>query len=75
LRALRNLAVREGFVPQVFIEITRNIKLTGCAYRIPELRLKKRIEKGLPPLPSTNIQAVEKLLDLLEVSDLNTEKH
>ncbi len=75
LRALRNLAVREGFVPQVFIEITRNIKLTGCAYRIPELRLKKRIEKGLPPLPSTNIQAVEKLLDLLEVSNLNTEKH
>ncbi|MEJ2272517.1 MAG: 4Fe-4S dicluster domain-containing protein [Candidatus Bathyarchaeota archaeon] len=75
LRALRNLAAMEGIIPQVFIEITKNIKMTGCAYRIPEFRLKKRIEKGLPPLPSTNTKAISKLLDLLEVSNMNAEKH
>ncbi len=75
LRALRNLAVMEGIIPQVFTEITKNIKMTGCAYRIPEFRLKKRIEKGLPPLPRTNIEAIGKLLDLLEVSNLKTENH
>ncbi|MEJ2272181.1 MAG: 4Fe-4S dicluster domain-containing protein [Candidatus Bathyarchaeota archaeon] len=75
LRALRNLATIEGIIPQVFIEITRNIKMTGCAYRIPELRLKRRIEKGLPPLPRTNTKAIVKLLDLLDVSNIKTEKH
>lgn len=75
LRALRNLAVMEGIIPQVFVEITKNIKMTGCAYRIPEFRLKKRIEKGLPPLPRTNIKAIVKLFDLLDVSKIKAERH
>ena len=44
--ALRNMAVREGVIPDVFRELTDNILKTGYAYRIPELRLKKRVEKG-----------------------------
>ncbi|MCJ7613561.1 4Fe-4S dicluster domain-containing protein [Candidatus Bathyarchaeota archaeon] len=74
MRALRNMAAKDGIIPPVFEEITRNIRTTGCAYRIPELRLKKRAEKGLPPLPKTNVEAVAKLLDILDVSNMKTEK-
>jgi heterodisulfide reductase subunit C len=74
LRALRNMAAMEGILPPVFEEITRNIKTTGCAYRIPELRRKNRIKKGLPPLPKTNVDAIARLLDILEVSNLKMEK-
>ncbi len=68
LRALRNMAVKEGIMPPVFKELTSNIVNTGYAYRIPELRLKKRGEKGLPPLPKTNVKDVSKLLDMIGVS-------
>jgi heterodisulfide reductase subunit C len=68
LRALRNMAVEAGIMPDVFRELTSNIAKTGYAYRIPELRLKKRAEKGLPPLPKTDVEAVSKLFDLLAVN-------
>ena len=68
VRALRNMAVKEGIIPDVFRELTDNIMKTGYAYRIPELRLKKRVEKGLPPLPETNLEDVCKLFDVIAVS-------
>lgn len=68
LRALRNMAVNEGFIPDVSRELTNNIMKTGYAYRIPELRVKKRIEKGLPPLPEANLEDMSKLFDVLAVS-------
>jgi heterodisulfide reductase subunit C len=68
LRALRNMAVKEGIMPPVFRELTSNIMKTGYAYRIPELRIKKRMEKGLPSLPKTNVEDVAKLFDMLAVS-------
>ena len=71
LRALRNMAVKEGIIPDVFRELTSNILKTGYAYRIPELRLKKRVEQGLPPLPKTNIEDVSKLFDLVAVSKVS----
>jgi len=67
LRALRNMAVEEGIMPPVFAELTSNIASTGYAYRIPELRLKKRGEKGLPLLPKTDVEAVSRLFELLAV--------
>ena len=66
--ALRNMAVKEGIIPDVFRELTNNILKTGYAYRIPELRLKKRVEKGLPPLPEANLEDVCKLFDVIGVS-------
>ncbi len=68
LRALRNMAVNEGVMPDVYKELTNNIVKTGYAYRIPELRLKKRVEKGLPPLPKANLEDISKLFDALAVS-------
>jgi heterodisulfide reductase subunit C len=75
LRALRNMAVKEGIVPQVFKELTKNILTTGYAYKIPDLRKKKRIERGLPALPKANTEDVAKLFDVLSVSKVaNKEK-
>lgn len=67
VRTLRNMAVKAGVIPDVFKELTDNILKTGYAYRIPELRLKKRGEKGLPPLPDANLEDVSKLLDVVAV--------
>ena len=68
VRALRNIAVKEGIIPPVFRELMDNILKTGYAYRIPEFRLKKRIEKDLPVLPKANSMDVAKLFDVLSVS-------
>ena len=74
VRTLRNMAVKEDVIPTVFRELTDNILKTGYAYRIPELRLKKRVEKGLPPLPEANVEDVAKLFDVAAVSKPKTEK-
>jgi len=63
IRALRNIAVREGYMPPVFKELAGAILETGLAYKIPELRLKKRQEAGLPPLPKANLESVSKLFN------------
>jgi heterodisulfide reductase subunit C len=62
IRVLRNLAAQQGHIPQVFKELGSNILDTGYAYRIPELRLKKREESGLPPLPKGNPESLNKSL-------------
>ena len=74
VRTLRNMAVKEGVIPDVFRELTDSIMKTGYAYRIPELRLKKRLEKGLPPLPEANLEDLSKLFDVLAVSTAKREK-
>jgi heterodisulfide reductase subunit C len=70
VRTLRNMAVKEGIIPPVFRELTSNIMKTGYAYRIPELRLKKRVEKGLPPLPEANLEDISKLFNLTNLSTI-----
>ncbi|UCH32671.1 MAG: 4Fe-4S dicluster domain-containing protein [Candidatus Bathyarchaeota archaeon] len=61
IRIFRNIAVKRGVIPQIFKELGSNILENGIAYKIPELRLKKREQTGLPPLPKRNPKALEKL--------------
>jgi len=70
IRALRNIAVREGYMPLVFKELAGAIMEAGLAYKIPELRLKRREEVGLPPLPKANLESVAKLLNRVGFSKL-----
>jgi len=63
IRVIRNLAAEEGIVPQVFKELGSNIFETGLAYKISDVRLKKREEQKLPPLSTSNTKAVAKLLE------------
>ena len=62
IRVLRNLAAEKGIVPQVFKDQTASILDSGYAYKIPELRIKKRETKGLPPLPKGNPEKIRKVL-------------
>jgi len=70
LRVLRNLAVKNGIIPNIYKELTSSICDTGYAYRIPELRHKKRGEAGLPPLPKSSVADVSKLIELTGGSKL-----
>jgi len=62
IRVLRNLAAQQGYVPSVFKELGSSILETGYAYRIPELRIKRREALGLPPLPKGNPESIGKTL-------------
>jgi heterodisulfide reductase subunit C len=62
IRVLRNLAAEEGHIPQVFKDECASILESGYAYRIPELRLKKREGVGLPALPKGNPDSLCKSL-------------
>jgi heterodisulfide reductase subunit C len=62
IRVLRNLAVEKGCVPQVFKEQAASVLESGYAYKIPELRVKKRESLGLPLLPKGNPESLRKSL-------------
>lgn len=62
IRVLRNLAAEQGCAPRVFKEQCSSILESGYAYKIPELRLKKREQLGLPPLPKGNPESIGKVL-------------
>jgi heterodisulfide reductase subunit C len=61
LRVLRNLAVKEGFMPGIYKEMAKNVLGTGYAYKITDMRLRKRGEFKLPPLPRANLEDLAKL--------------
>lgn len=62
IRVLRNLAAENGCVPQVFKDQASSILESGYAYKIPDLRIKKRETTGLPPLPKGNPESIRKVL-------------
>jgi heterodisulfide reductase subunit C len=62
IRVLRNLAAETGCAPQVFKDQVASVLESGYAYKIPELRVKKRESQGLPPLPKGNPESVRKSL-------------
>lgn len=62
IRVLRNLAAEKGMVPLVFKEQACSILESGYAYKIPELRIKKREILGLPPLPRGNPENIRSAL-------------
>src|SRR4030066_483839 len=62
IRVLRNLAGEEGIIPQVFKDQCASVLESGYAYKIPDLRIKKRETTGLPPLPRGNPESIRKSL-------------
>jgi heterodisulfide reductase subunit C2 len=62
IRVFRNEAAEQGCVPQVFKDQAQSLLESGYAFKIPELRIKKRESQGLPPLPKGNPEAVRKVL-------------
>lgn len=70
IRALKNIAVREGYMPFAFKELAGAVLETGLAYKIPELRLRRRQEIGLPALPKANVGSIAKLFNSTGFSKL-----
>jgi heterodisulfide reductase subunit C len=62
IRVLRNLAAQQGHIPGVFKELGSAILETGYAYKISDLRIKKREEQGLPSLPKGGTEGLGKIL-------------
>jgi len=62
IRVFRNLAAEKGCIPQVFKDQAQSLIESGYAYKIPELRIKKRESQGLPPLPKGNPDNVKRAL-------------
>ncbi|MCL2135472.1 MAG: 4Fe-4S dicluster domain-containing protein [Candidatus Bathyarchaeota archaeon] len=67
IRVFRNLAVENGHIPQVFKDNIHAILESGYAYKIPELRIKKRDTQGLPPLPKCNTENIRKILKNIKI--------
>src|SRR5664280_388329 len=62
IRVFRNLAAEKGCFPQVFKDQAASLLESGYAFKIPELRVKKRESQCLPPLPKGNAENVKKVL-------------
>ena len=70
VRALRNMSVKsQNAMPFIFKTFASNILKTGYVYLMPESRLKKREEQGLPPLPKPNLNDVTKLFQATGFSE------
>ena len=68
--ALRNLAAREGNIPDALRAVAANVMEVGLAYKIPASRLKAREKEGLPPLPSVNAEQVKALLEAAGLGEI-----
>lgn len=68
MRALKNIAVEEGYIPDFSRKFLENIIKTGTVYNIPKSRLARRETLGLPSLPKTNLEDMKKLAELMELS-------
>jgi heterodisulfide reductase subunit C len=62
IRVLRNLAAKQGIFPTVIKEQTLSVLKSGYAYKIPELRKRKRLHLDLPPLPKSDPEKIQKIL-------------
>jgi heterodisulfide reductase subunit C len=64
IRVLENLAAKKGYLPRVHREFGKQIINSGYAYKLSKFKLKKRGEKGLPPVPESDIDEVQKLAEI-----------
>jgi len=68
MKSKEQTSKRKKEMKTLFKELGSNILESGLAYRIPELRLKKRKQIGLPQLPKCNPDAIMKLVNAVSFS-------
>ena len=65
IRVLRNLSVKHtNSMPLVYKELAGNLVKSGFVYLIPESRIRRREQAGLPPLPKTKPDEIAKVFEL-----------
>jgi heterodisulfide reductase subunit C len=72
IRVLKNLAVKKGYAPAFLKEQAKNITETGYIFKIPTGRIKKREKIGLPQLPKSNKEKIQKSIE--KIKDLKVTK-
>lgn len=60
--ALRNIAIHEGNVPNIYAEFAAGLMSEGRIVPISKFLEKKRAEYGLPPLKPAGVEAVRRIL-------------
>ena len=70
MRALKNLAVEDGYIPDFSKAFLTTILETGWVYAIPASRMSKRESDGLPPLATPTIADIKKLAETTDVIKL-----
>lgn len=65
MRALRNMAVKEGIIPPGFMEIASKVLETGLSNEVTRFRARKREKAGLPPLPNIDTKRITKLAEMV----------
>jgi heterodisulfide reductase subunit C len=71
VRALRNMSVKSrGEMLFIHKTFASNILKTGYVYLMPESRVKKREEQGLPPIPKPNLSDVVKLFKVTGFAEI-----
>ncbi|MCL2643284.1 MAG: 4Fe-4S dicluster domain-containing protein [Candidatus Bathyarchaeota archaeon] len=68
IRVFRNLAIEHNCIPQIFKDQINAILETGYAYKISEMRTKKRETQGLPPLPKCNTKNLQNILKTINLT-------
>lgn len=56
---IKNLAVKEGYIHEVFAKQADTIHKLGILYAISDFENKRRVNMGLPKLPSQNLEVSE----------------
>jgi len=60
--ALRNIAFKEGYIPNIYSEFASAILYDGRIVKVSKFIEKKRPTLGLPPLQPTGVDALRKIL-------------
>ncbi len=72
--ALRNLAIKEGKMPNIYFEFSAGLTNEGRIVPISKFLEKKRTEIGLPPLKPAGVEAVRKILSVTGFDKLSRKK-
>ena len=72
--ALRNIAFKEGYIPNIYSEFASVLLNDGRIVGISKFVEKKRPDLGLPPLQPTGVEALKKILSATGFDKLQQKK-
>ena len=72
--ALRNIAFKEGYIPNIYSEFASALLNDGCIVKVSKFVEKKRPALGLPPLQPTGVDALRKILSATGFDKLQQKK-
>ena len=66
--ALRNMALKEGYAPKAFLDMASSLMDDGRIASITNFTIKRREKVGLPPIGSSGVEPLNKILLATEFS-------